>query len=423
MSRSRRRATAIDDAAAGRAALVRLLRFVLVVMIVLVAFFYVLDIGENASELGDWEITLVTGWPWVLLFALTLAFGVIAVDVLTPEKKIATVSGVFFGIVAGVVAAVALSYLLDRLAEAYEVQGSRIISSIKILIGIAAVYLSVSIVLQTQDQFRLVIPYVEFARQIRGPRPLLLDTSALIDARILDLGRTGLLQTPIMVPRFVVDELQSLADSQDRLKRGRGRRGLDTVTALQRHPGLDVTIEESDAAGAGVDQQIVDLAGRLPATIVTTDSGLGRVAAIKNVAFVNLNEVAAAMRLNLIPGDTIDVRIVRAGEQPEQGVGYLDDGTMVVVEDGADLIGDAVPVRVTNSLQTNSGRLVFARAKDDGHVPARSAVPKAPPSDHARVPDAGASDAESPPTSNEPPVAPPARRRDPRQAKARNPRR
>lgn len=395
----------------------------LVVVVVLVAFFYVLDIGENPSELGEWEITFVTGWPWVLLFALTLAFGVIAIDVLTPEKKIATVSGVFFGIVAGVVAAVALSYLLDRLAEAYEVQGSRIISSIKILIGIAAVYLSVSIVLQTQDQFRLVIPYVEFARQIRGPRPLLLDSSALIDGRVLDLGRTGLLQAPISVPRFVIDELQSLADSQDRLKRGRGRRGLEIVTALQRHPGLDVTIEESDAVGAGVDQQIVDLASRLPATIVTTDSGLGRVAAIKNVSFVNLNEVAAAMRLNLIPGDSIDVRIVRAGEQPEQGVGYLDDGTMVVVEDGADVIGDVVPVRVTNSLQTNSGRLVFARAKDDGRAPARMLESTTASGEDARATAAIPNDAESAPTQNEPAVSPPARRRDPRQAKARNPRR
>jgi len=168
-----------------------MLRFVLIAVIILVTFFYVLDIGQNPNQLGELEINLVTGWPWVLLFALTLAFGVIAIDVLTPEKKIATVSGVFFGIVAGVVAAVALSFLLDRVAEVYEISGTRIISTIKILIGIATVYLAVSIVLQTQDQFRLVIPYVEFARKVRGASPLIMDTAALIDGRSSTWPRPG----------------------------------------------------------------------------------------------------------------------------------------------------------------------------------------------------------------------------------------
>ncbi|RMH28719.1 MAG: PIN/TRAM domain-containing protein [Planctomycetota bacterium] len=410
MARSKTPATPTDDAAAGRGALLRLLRILLIAVIILVTFFYVLDIGQNPQQIGDWEINLVTGWPWVLLFGLTLAFGVIAIDVLTPEKKIATVSGVFFGIVAGVAAAIALSFLLDRIAEVYEITGSRIIDTIKILIGIATVYLAVSIVLQTQDQFRLVIPYVEFARQVRGPRPLILDSAALIDGRILDVCRTGLIQAPIVIPRFVVDELQTLADSGDGLKRTRGRRGLEIVSRLQREALLDVSVDESDAAGAGADQMLIDLAARLPGTVVTTDSALARVAGIKGVSAVNLNELASAMRLAVAPGDRLEVRLVRPGEQPGQAVGFLDDGTMVVADDGADLIGRTAALRVTSSLQTNAGRMIFARPTD---APAADAPPATPTTDTGAQPEREAS----------PDGSAASRRRDPRKTRARNPRR
>jgi len=223
----------------------------------------------------------------------------------------------------------------------------------------------VSIVLQTQDQFRLVIPYVEFARQVRGPRPLILDTSAVIDGRILEISRTGLIQAPIVIPRFVIDELQRLADSGDGLKRSRGRRGLALVSRLQREPLLEVSVDESEVAGAGVDQMILDLATRTPGTIVSTDPGLTRVAGIKGVTSVNLNELASAMRPTVAPGDRIDVSLVRPGEQAGQGVGFLDDGTMVVAEDGGERVGQSVTLRVTSSLQTSAGRMIFARLAED----------------------------------------------------------
>lgn len=410
-----------DDASTGRHALLRLLRIVLIAVIILVTFFYVLDIGQSdPGQLRELEINLVTGWPWVLLFALTLAFGVIAIDVLTPEKKIVTVSGVFFGIVAGVVASIAFSFLIDRLAEAYEIEGERIISTVKILLGIGATYLCVSIVLQTQDQFRLVIPYVEFSKQIRGPKPMLLDTSVLIDGRIIDIARIGALQTPLVIPQFVLAELQQLADSRDKTKRSRGRRGLDVVSRLQREPRLDITIDDSVPPAKNVDQMLVDLALTMPGIVVTTDSALERVAGIHGAPVLNLNELAQAMRPNVLPGEILTVTLLREGEHAPQAVGYLDDGTMVVAEDGAAQIGQRVQLTVMSTLQTSAGRMIFARlngrsassSADDAVTPDEQAATD----EHIETPtDADASTL--PDAETRPP------RRDPRKAKARNPRR
>lgn len=413
-----------EPAATGRSALLRLLRIVLIAVIILVTFFYVLDIGQDPSNLGEWEIGLVTGWPWVLLFALTLAFGVIAIDVLTPEKKIATVSGVFFGIVAGVAAAIALSFLLDRIAEVYEITGTptgeQIISTIKILIGIATVYLAVSIVLQTQDQFRLVIPYVEFARQIRGPKPLLLDTSVLIDARVLDVAESGVIQSPLVVPQFVLAELHVLADSGDKLKRARGRRGLDTVARLQREARVDVSIDERDVPGGSVDQMLVELAGQMPAMIVTTDSGLGRVAAIQGLQVLNLNELAIALRPNVHPGEQLRVKLIRLGEQSNQGVGYLDDGTMVVAEDGSRHVGETVQLTVASTLQTAAGRMIFGRIGAGDNDGAASPVVE---TGQDAAPDHHDQHATTPTSETNGRENEPSPRRDPRRSKARNPRR
>jgi len=367
MSESTRRLTPEQEAAAGRAALLRLLRVLLVAVIVPVVVFAVVDIGEQPGGLRGIELQLVQGWPWVVLFGFALAFGVIAIDALTPEKKISTLSGVFLGLAAGVLAAIAMGYLLDLVARAYDIDprgqvgGVQILSTIKVLFGIALTYLAVSIVLQTQDQFRLLIPYVEFSKQIRGARPLLLDSSAIIDGRIVALGETGVIQEPVLIPRFVLGELQTLSDSADRMKRARGRRGLETVTALQRAPHLDVSIDETPQVAATVDLSLVDLARGIPATIVTNDAGLARLAAVHSVGVLNMNDVANAMKPNVTPGEPLTLRIIKPGEQAGQGVGYLDDGTMVVVEDGAEHIGDEVTIGVTSSLQTSAGRLIFGR--------------------------------------------------------------
>jgi len=221
-----------------------------------------------------------------------------------------------------------------------------------------------------------------------------------------------LIQAPVIIPRFVVDELQRLADSGDGLKRSRGRRGLEIVSRFQREPLLDVLVDESEAAGAGVDQMLIDLATRTPGTVVTTDLALTRVAQIKGLTTVNINDVASAMRPLVTPGDRLDVRLVRPGDQAGQGVGFLDDGTMVVAENGGECVGRTVSLRVTSSLQTSAGRMIFARVDDPastGDADADAAAPERrdTPADSAGEEEPG----------------PRARRRDPRKTRARNPRR
>ncbi len=346
-----------------RGVLVAALRSIFLAAFIIVAVLAMLG-GEGSGE----RIPLVEGWYLILGFAIVLALVTALIDWLTPNKKISTIASVFFGIMVAMLATFVAGQFIDLIASLYDIQYAQLISTAKILVGIALAYLGVVTVLQTQDDFRLVIPYVEFAKQIRGTRPYLLDTSALIDARILDIGETGLIQAPLIIPEFVVRELQALADSKDRLKRERGRRGLEVIGKLQRSPSLDVTIDDTPVAGKAVDQMLVSLASSMPAVIITTDHGLTRVARIQGVKVLNLNDLAGAMKPSLVQGERFRIRLVKPGEQKGQGVGYLEDGTMVVAEDGERAIGRTVTLTVTNIVQTSAGRLIFGRideATDD----------------------------------------------------------
>jgi uncharacterized protein YacL len=347
-----------DAAERQRTLLVRIVRMAFFILIITIAILHAPQATASDSANISW---------WVpVLIAVALVAVALAVDLATPNKKISAISGVFFGIFAGMLATIALTSIIDLLLQNWVEPKflkdiGPFLQTVRLLLGITLCYLGITTVIQTQDDFRLVIPYVEFAKQIRGPKPLLLDTSVLIDARIVDLGATGLLQAPLVIPHFVVAELQLLADSADRMKRAKGRRGLDVIGRLQRAPALDVTIDESPVAGKNVDQMLVELGRRMPATIVTTDVALARIAQIQGVTVLNLNDVANALKPALIPGETLTVRPIKVGEQPGQGVGYLDDGTMIVIEQAADRIGQDVFVEVTSSMQTSAGRLIFAR--------------------------------------------------------------
>ncbi len=363
-----------------RSLILRVIRFVFFIIIVTVALVTLFnEAGPPGTETG---ISLEVPWWLPVIIAVGLFAVALLIDLATPNKKISTISGVFLGLFAGLLATVALSLLLDLVLGAWlpaniVVNFKAFTGLIKLLIGISLCYLGIVTVLQTQDEFRLVIPYVEFSKQIRGVKPLLVDTSALVDGRIVDLAASGLLQSTIIIPRFVIQELQTLADSQDKLKRSRGRRGLDAVGKLQRTGRVDVAIEEPvglpvalpgptgvatiGSGGLTVDQALVELAQQLSARIVTTDTGLARVAQIQGLIVLNLHDLAAAMRQNLIPGESLTLGIVRKGEMPGQGVAYLEDGTMVVVEKAADRIGGEVNAVVVSTMQTAGGRMVFAR--------------------------------------------------------------
>jgi uncharacterized protein YacL len=368
-----------------RSLMLRVVRMAFAVIVVTVA---ILNAAQSTFEAG------VPWWVPVLIAAFLITGGIV-VDLFTPNKKISSISSVFLGILGGMLATVALGSIMDLLLQTTIPEPRALaaiqplVTNIKVMLGITLCYLGVTTVLQTQDDFRLVIPYVEFSKVMRGPRPLLLDTSALIDARISDVAQTGIIQTPIIVPRFVVAELQILADAHDKLKRARGRRGLDVVKRLQRS-ALDVSVDETLVPGKAVDQMLVELARRMPATIVTTDMGLARVAEIHGIPILNLNDVANALKPALVPGETLVLRLVKPGEQPGQAVGYLDDGTMVVTDGATHRIGEDAAVMVTSTLQTSAGRLIFARLQDDAEVessPGPEPVPGvAPPARPALAP-------------------------------------
>lgn len=317
------------------------------------------------------EFLLAIGIP------LSISFVIVIIDALTPRKKLSAVSGLFLGLIVGMIAAYALSFIVDFIKTMFPNIPPDVVEFVKVMIGIICVFISATLVLQTKDDFRFVIPYVEFSKQFRGNRPLLLDTSAIIDGRVLDIADTHLLTGQLVVPRFVIAELQTLADSQDKLKRAKGRRGLDMVAKLQAHRRITVSIAEADVEGAAVDQKLVAMAKRQQARIMTTDFNLTKVAEVGGVEVINLNTLAAALRPVVLPGEAMNVRIIKPGEGPTQGVGYLDDGTMIVVEQARDRIGEEVTLTVTSILQTNAGRMIFGRAqRDDPPAPATGRRPE-----------------------------------------------
>ena len=200
---------------------------------------------------------------------------------------------------------------------------------------------------------------------LMSPRSILLDTSVIIDGRILDIARTGFMTGIMVIPRFVLNELQTIADSADGLRRQRGRRGLDILAQLQKEPGIPVQINDMDVEGAReVDDKLVILARQMKSAILTNDYNLNRVAELQGVPVLNVNELANSVKAILLPGENLEVNVIQEGKEQGQGVGYLDDGTMVVVEDGVNYLHKEIRVIVTKVLQTAAGRMIFAKPEE-----------------------------------------------------------
>lgn len=192
-------------------------------------------------------------------------------------------------------------------------------------------------------------------------KPIILDTSAIIDARVLDIGRSGFLSGLILIPRFVLTELQQVADSADGLKRQRGRKGFETVQELKKLKSLRVEIWDKDQSGKTVDEKLINLAKGLNGKILTTDFNLNKLATISNIAVLNVNDLANAVKTISLPGERMEIKIMHLGKDKTQGVGYLNDGTMVVVTEGAHNLGKTIKIEVTKNIQTPAGRMVFAK--------------------------------------------------------------
>jgi len=319
------------------------------------------------------SVSIVTGKGYadqdfvgIVVIGLGAAILVFIVDVFTPRKQMINVVGIFFALLVGTVISWGLSYIINLVNEAYDVALSeQALKAAKIMTGICICYLVVSFVIRTKDDVRFVIPYVEFAKQNKSARPLVLDTSVIIDGRIADLCETKLFDAPLVVPRFVLNELQLVADSADKLKRNRGRRGLDMLNKMQTNTFLDIKIDDTPVPAAeensDVDHKLVAFTKACDGRLVTNDFNLAKVAQLREVDVVNINDIANSLKPIVLPGEPMEVKIIKPGEEATQGIGYLDDGTMVVVENARERIGEVVLLTVTSSLQTSAGRMIFGR--------------------------------------------------------------
>ncbi|QDT52870.1 putative PIN and TRAM-domain containing protein precursor [Caulifigura coniformis] len=291
------------------------------------------------------------------------------IDILIPRKRVEVMSAIYFGLLIGVL----LAYLLNLALEPAFVSEDKfdnpnlgkLQDGVRLLTVIILPYICISFLLQTKDQFRFVIPYVEFQRELKGARPLVLDSSALIDGRIADVVDTNMLDGQILVPQFILHEVQDIADSHDKVRRSRGRRGLDVLRKLQQDPKIDVKVHETDSVkGKSVDQRLIEITREFNGRLVTNDLNLNKLAGVQGVSVVNLNDVANALKPRFLPGEQVRIRVVKEGEGAGQGVGYLDDGTMVVVEQGNKQIGNEIDTVVTSVLQNSAGRMLFCKMSD-----------------------------------------------------------
>ena len=333
-------------------------------LLILRAIFVMVSMGIAVLIFNSPAVQASPTWvPWAILTGMVvLPLTVIGLDGMIRRKDLTTITAVYFGLLVGVfvtyVTLLALQPILPLSPN------DPLHSWLPLVLGSVLCYLCTSLLIQTRDDFRFLIPYVEFARDVRGLRPNVLDSTAIVDGRIADLAEAGVFESRFVVPSFVLDELQAAAESNDRQQRTRGRRGLDVLARLRENDAVDIDVitpRQESHDELAMETRVVDLARELGGRVVTIDASAAKLAGVRSVPVINVNDVAHALKPTFMPGDAVSVRLVKAGEEPDQGIGYLEDGTMVVVENGREQIGRTVRAHVTSTLQTSAGRLVFAR--------------------------------------------------------------
>jgi uncharacterized protein YacL len=295
------------------------------------------------------------------LIGALMGFGVGAALILleTSLRRVSVrgLSSMVFGLLLGIVMAKLITDILALLPLGEYTQ-----SLLKVSFTLLFAYLGAVMALRGRDEFHLVIPYVRFKRQDLDERVCLLDSSAIIDGRIADIFKTNFFVGHMMVPRFVLQEMQKIADSRDPIKRQRGRRGLELLRNMQKDSAMDLVIHEEDVPGEqDVDAKLVRLAKIMEARICTVDYNLGRIAAIQGVKVLNIHELVTAVKPIVFAGEEMEVRLVKEGKEEDQAIAYTDDGTMIVVSEARSLVGRKVKVVVASVLQTQSGRMIFAK--------------------------------------------------------------
>ena len=291
--------------------------------------------------------------------AIGCSFSLVIIILETMMRRVSVrgLSSMVFGLLLGLIMAkiVSNAFMLFPIEESM-----RFLTNI--ILTLSFCYLGAALGLRGRDEFNLIIPYVRLKRQGEVTDMAILDTSAIIDGRILDICKTSFLETRLVVPRFILRELQAIADSADSIKRQRGKRGLEILHAIQKE--INIAIQEEDFLEIQeVDAKLVRLAKLLEAKIITVDFNLNRIAELQGVKTLNVNELSNALKAVVLPGENLEIKIIKEGKEYNQGVGYLEDGTMVVVENARKSIGKTHSVIVTSVLQTQAGKMIFAKFK------------------------------------------------------------
>jgi uncharacterized protein YacL len=304
---------------------------------------------------------LVANGPSALLIGFGFGALLIGIDEMLKGFSLRAFSAATFGLVLGTV----IAWMIDRSGLFVYVDEEPTRWMIRLALFLAFGYIGMVLAMRSnKEDFSLIIPYVRFASQNKPENLLLLDTSVIIDGRVAEVIEANFVEGIIVVPRFVLKELQLIADSSDPIRRARGRRGLETLSRIQRNRTHEVKIHEGDIPEeSSVDGKLVRLARALGAKLYTNDFNLGKIAELQSVPFVNLNDLAKALKAVVLPGESLSLKIVREGKDKGQGVGYLNDGTMVVVNHGQNWIGQQIEVQVQSLLQTGAGVIVFADIK------------------------------------------------------------
>jgi len=303
--------------------------------------------------------TINIGGPAIfgLLIGGAIALVFIMLEIGLRKVSVSGLSSAVFGLILGLI----ISKLIGD-AFSLAALSPDTLSQIRVTLTLVFCYLGMVMAMRGKDEFNLIIPYVRLRRQDQAESVVIVDTSAIIDGRIVDICKTRFMEGKMIIPKFVLKELQQIADSTDPMKRQRGRRGLEMLHAVQKEAGLDINLNEEDFPEVHeVDAKLVKLAKLLGGKILTVDFNLNRVASIQGIKVLNINELANALKPVVFSGEQLVIKLIKEGKEHNQAVGYLDDGTMVVVEDGRRLIGQEVRVTVSSVLQTQAGRMIFTK--------------------------------------------------------------
>ena len=337
---------------------------VVVLRVLFVLFFIILGYLSEFQWLFPFQLPQ---GPWIgAAVGLCMAGLVLLIDAFFKRFTVRNILSILLGIALGLL----VHRLLMGVATYAQISGE-IMHQVGIISAVMFSYLGAVIVLRGQDEFNLVLPFIKLESKGPGEEIILLDTSVIIDGRIADIAETHFLSGRLVLPRFVLKELQLIADSSDPLKRARGRRGLDILNRIKKNPHLDVKIQEMDFPEfSTVDAKLVKLGQVIGAKVFTNDYNLNKVAELQGVKVLNINELANAVKPVVMPGETMQVKVLKEGKEHDQGVAYLNDGTMVVVDNGRRRIGQTFNVIITSVLQTQAGRMIFAKPAE-AEEPAR----------------------------------------------------